>query len=212
MAAKLLLFLAHAAIVAPQCCFADSGKEAPYEKVSIGAGKIAVPKGWRDSKKLGPNIVLFRGGDGIGVPAFDETRAPLQIGLTVEKFADAKEPLKSIMNDLVEAAKKAPRLELVGKETVETIRLSDGTEAMLLKVEFIKEGRRRSLQMKLVAKDAGSNAWIVSGHLVGGKESRWPTTDSTLAKWLEAHVRSFTLEATKFDAEKVNAAYKSREQ
>ena len=67
---------------------------------------------------------------------------------------------------------------------METIKLSDGTEAMLLKVEFIKDGNRRSLQMKLVAKDTDSNAWIVSGHLVGGKESKWPTADSSLAKWL----------------------------
>lgn len=99
---------------------------------------------------------------------------------------------------------------MVGKESIETIKLSDGSEAAFLKAEFIKEGTRRSLQMKLVVKDADSNAWIVTGFLAGGKESKWPTAESSLAKWLAAHVTSFSLDEKQFDAEKVKAAYKDR--
>ncbi|MEX0716796.1 MAG: hypothetical protein WD066_09420 [Planctomycetaceae bacterium] len=155
---------------------------------------------------------LYRQGDGIGVPAVDETDAPLQIGMTVEKFRPAKETIDEIANGLAERAKKVRRLELVGEETVEAVELSDGTAASLLTVEFIKDGSRRSLQMKLVAKDPNGNVWIASGQLVGGKESKWPTADSDLADWLKAHLTSFCLDPEKFDAEKIQAAYVKRDE
>jgi hypothetical protein len=185
--------------------------EAPFDVVTAGpGGKIAVPKGWRSFDKIKPEMLIYRQGDGIGVPALDETQAPLQIGMTLEKFGGSKETPRQIVDQLAAAAKKAPRLEIVGEESVQAVQLSDGTAAILLKAEFVKEGRRRSFQMKLVAKDADSNAWIVSGHLVGGKESKWPTAQSNLVKWLEAHLVSFCLDGQKFDAEKVATAYKNR--
>jgi hypothetical protein len=207
----ILLSLIGASTRALPARAADKGAEQPWELVSLGPGKIAVPRGWRSIEKIKPNMPLYRQGDGIGVPALDETKSPLQIGLTAEKFANSKESVKEIMNGLVEGAKKAPGLELVGKESVEVVKLSDGTEAMLLKAEFIKQGSRRSLQMKLVTKDADSNAWIISGHIVGGKESKWPTVGSSLAKWLEAHLTSFTLDEKKLDVDKLKAAYKDRD-
>lgn len=190
---------------------ADRAAETPWELAAVGPGKIAVPKGWRSFDNIHPRMVLFRSGDGIGVPASDETNAPLQIGLTVETFPGAKEPIKYIMESLVQQAKKAPRLELVGKESVEAIKPSDGSEALFLTAEFIKEGHRRSLQMKMVVKDADSTAWIVSGHLVGGKESKWVTPKSILAKWLRAHLTSLSWEEKKFDEAKLRAAYKERD-
>jgi hypothetical protein len=63
------------------------------EVLSVGSGKIAVPAGWRNFDNLKPNMILFRQGDGVGVPILDETRAPLQIGLTVERFAKSKESI-----------------------------------------------------------------------------------------------------------------------
>lgn len=204
-----LLSLVGVVLGAPLARSADKGDATPWEVVSVGPGKIAVPKAWRSLDKIKPNMPLYRQGDGIGVPELDETKSPLQVGLTVEKFPGSKESLKEIMSGLVDGAKRAPRLELVGKESVETIKLTDGTEAMFLKAEFIKEGSRRSLQMKLVVKDADSNAWIVSGYLVGGKESKWPTMGSNLAKRLETHLTSFCLDEKKFDVEKVSAAYKN---
>ena len=190
---------------------ADGTAEAPWELVAVGPGIIAVPRGWRNFDNIQPGMVLYRSGDGIGVPALDETKAPLQIGLTVEKFPGAKGPIQNIMNRLIQRAQRAPRLELVGKESVESIELSDGTEALLLTAEFIKEGRRRSLQIKLVVKDTDSTAWIVSGHLVGAKESKWPTPESGLAKWLRAHLTSLNWDQRKFDEAKLRAAYKNRD-
>jgi hypothetical protein len=89
----------------------------------------------------------------------------------------------------------------------ENMRLSDGTEATLLRLEFFKGERRRSLQMKLIAKDKNSTVWIVSGTLVGGKESRLPTPESAMAMWLAAHMTSLTFDPAKLDGDKLNRAY-----
>jgi hypothetical protein len=143
--------------------------EPRWETVAIGSGKLAVPKGWRAFDGIQPRMVIYRQGDGIGVPKVDETGSPLQIGLTVEKLSASKESVQEIMDRLAEQAKKAPRLELVGKESVEDLKLADGAAGKFLTAEFIKEGSRRSLQMKLVVQDGDGTAWIVSGYVVGGR-------------------------------------------
>lgn len=186
-------------------------RETPWSVVSFGTTRIAVPKAWRNFDKMKPNMPLYRQGDGISVPRLDETQAPLQIGMTVETYPGTQESIGAIVTSLVETGKGTPRLELVGKESVQSIKLADGTDAKLLTMEFIKQGNRRSLQMKLIAKNADSTAWVVSGHIVGGKESKWPTPESSLAKWLEAHLSSLTFDEKAFNPEKLNAAYKSRE-
>jgi hypothetical protein len=178
---------------------------APYEVVVVGTGRIAVPKGWRNLDQAA-NKVLYRQGDGIGVPAADETGDPLQIGMVVETFGTAKESIEEIMDSVIAGAKGDPRLELVKKD-VTKVKLADGTDALLLRAEFIKAHIRRSYQTKLVTKNAGANVWIVSAHLVGGKDSEWPRAGSRLAKWLEAHLTSFTFDGSKFDAKKVDAVY-----
>lgn len=176
--------------------------------ISVGTGKIAVPKGWRDFRGIRPPMVLYRQGDGIGVPIVDETGSALQTGMTAEKFPTAKQSVGEIMDGLVKGAKQAPRLELVGKETVEDVKLADGTAGKLMTAEFVKEGRRRSLQLKLVVKDDQGTAWVVSSHLVGGLESKWPKPGSKYAKWLRAHLASLSLDPEKFDPKSVDAAYK----
>jgi hypothetical protein len=170
---------------------------------------MVVPAGWRAMPALvrGP-MRLYRSGDGIGLPAVDETGSPLQIGMTVEKFAAAKETVDAGVDALVKAAKSQPALDLVGKEQVEAVTLRDGTEAKLLTMEFIKEGRRRSLYMKLVAKDGAGNSFVVSGFVVGGLKSTLPTKGSVVATWLRAHVESFVLDAGKVDTTKMEEVYR----
>ena len=157
-----------------------------------------------------PTMPLFRQGDGIGVPSVDETGAPLQIGLTVERFPAAEQSTETIGRELVKGATKDPRLEKVGKESVEAVKLFDQTEATLVTTEFIKSGNRRSLQIKLIGKDAAGQIWIVSGFLVGGRDSKWPTPTSKLGAWLRAHVISLTLTSKDVDQKSLEAAYQIR--
>jgi len=165
------------------------GSGEPY----VGEGfALVIPPGWRNITDLAfGNRKLYLNGDGIGPPAIDETGAPLQIGMTVEMWANTTDSLEKGLEDLISNAKRNRRLEFVGEAKVDSYRLTDGTNAALLTMGFIKEGRRRSLQMKLLAKDSDSNGWIVSAFLVGGKDSTIPTADSTVAKLLRAHVTSF---------------------
>lgn len=204
--------LVAAAVAASPVRSIGKDTERPWDVVSVGRGKIAVPKGWRNLDKVKPGMVIFRQGDGIGVPKEDETGSPLQIGLNIEMFPKIKESLRQIADGLAEEAGKTPQLEMIGKELIEKGRLSDGTESMLLTAEFIKEGDRRSLQMKLVVKDAEATVWIVSGHLVGGKDSRLPAAKSKLAIWLRAHLLSLSLDGRKFDARRLETAYRERDQ
>ncbi|MGH8622416.1 MAG: hypothetical protein ACRET3_09780 [Burkholderiales bacterium] len=154
---------------------------------------------------------VYRQGDGIGVSAVDETGAPLQIGLTVEKFPPARESTATIARELARSATRNPQLEMVGKESVEAVQLFDKTATTLVTTEFIKAGSRRSLQMKLIGKDRKGQIWIVTGFLVGGKDSKWPTPTSKLGAWLRAHVVSLTLTGMEVDQKSLAAAYRDRD-
>jgi hypothetical protein len=183
----------------------------PWETASADPAKVAVPKGWRSMDGIKRTMPIYRQGDGIGVPAVDETGAPLQIGLTVERFPPAEESTETIAKELAKGSMKNPQLEMVGKESVEAINLADQTAATLVTTEFIKGGSRRSLQMKLIGKDSKGQVWIVTGFLVGGKESKWPTPKSKLGTWLRAHVVSLTLAGTEVDQKALEAAYRDRD-
>lgn len=178
----------------------DDGK--PFEIVRIDTAALAVPKNWRTLPARSRQMLMVRSGDGIGVPATDEAGEPLQIGLTVERFPAGKDPLDVGVEQLLKSAQANPRLEIVGKESTEKLKLTDGTEAVLVTMEFVKEESRRSLQIKLLVKDAKDDGWIVSGFLVGGKESKLPTAKSDLSQWLRTSIVSFCLDATKIDATK----------
>jgi hypothetical protein len=177
----------------------------PWEVISFEGGAIAVPRGWREFPSLG-RMVLHRQGDGVGVPALDENREPLQTGLTVEKFPNTKESPKEGVQGLLRQLKRNRGLQLVGKEAVEPLKLSDGTEAMLLTVELLKGKDRRSLYMKMAVNDKDGNGWIITGYLVAGKASKIPSPDSELAKWLRAHVTSFCLDKAKLNEDNLKKA------
>jgi hypothetical protein len=185
--------------------------EKPWEGVRIGGASIAVPKNWRAVPSPQRQMVLFRQGDGIGVPAVDETNSPLQIGLTVERFPKTTETLKEGIDGLVKAAQRNRRLKQVGKESIDTIQLADGTDAMFLTMEFIKDRDRRSLQMKMLVKDENANGWVISGFIVGGQDSKIPTPGSDVSKWLRAHLESFVFDANRMDDKQLREQYGRRE-
>jgi hypothetical protein len=184
---------------------AREDEETPWEEVAVENGRIAIPRGWRAMDFLKPPV--YRVGDGMGtVPVVDETGEPLQVGINVERFPEMSISLERAIDGLIEDAKAGGRLQLVQHE-VEELELADGTAARLLTTQFIKEKTRLSLQMKLVVKDAEATVWVVNGYVVGGRESTWPTPESRLTRWVEAHLKSFTLDGEKFDTEGLRAAY-----
>jgi hypothetical protein len=192
--------------------FAEAPTTQPQEEKNWEAAKgegfaLIVPRGWRSFDRPPGRMKLHLTGDGIGVPMVDETGAPLQIGMTVECFPNTKDAPADGAAALVKNAKRNPRMELVGKETTEKVTLADKSEGLLLVMEFIKDGSRRSLQMKMLVKDSKDNGWVVSGFLVGGKESKWPTHNGVLIAWLKSHMTSFVLDADKLDEAGVREAH-----
>jgi hypothetical protein len=157
---------------------------------------LSVPKGWRSQKSLlSSNMLLFMLGDGKGLPALDENGSPLQVGITVERFA-TEETLDEGIAALVKAAKQASQLRIAAEPTVEETQLRGKTRAKVLTTEFIKPSGRRSLQLKVCLKGRESDAWVVSGWVVAGERSVLPKPDSDLAKRLRALLKTFSLRAS----------------
>ena len=50
----------------------------------------------------------------------------------------------------------------------------------------------------------------ITGFLVGSKDSGWPTPESQLAIWLQAHIMSLTLTGDAVDEPGLEAAYRDR--
>ena len=183
-----------------------------WDVAASGSVSVAIPRGWRNFDGMAPRMVIYRQGDGVGVPFADETGSPLQIGLTVEKFATSDDTTELIAKKTAEGAKRDPRLESIGDGTFVPVTLSDRTEGTFFTKEFIKSGHRRSLQMKLVVKDAETRVWVVSGYIVGGKDSRLPTPSSSLALWLKAHMLSLTVGGQAIDPKPLETAYNEGQQ
>lgn len=183
-------------------------RDHPWEIVTAGTLALAVPKGWRSFDGIQPAIVIYRQGDGIGVPLFDETEAPVQIGLTVERFPVSQKSLEVIAAETAKGAERDPRLKRVKKDQSESITLTDQTIGVFTTSEFIKSSVRRSLQMKLFMKTADGSVWVVSGYIVGGKDSSWPAPGSSLGVWLRAHMVSVTLTGKEIDGPALESAYR----
>ena len=182
----------------------------PWEVAATGPASLAVPRGWRVLDGLRPNTVLFRQGDGIGIPAQDDTGEPLQAGLVLEQLTDAKGTLREVAADVIAGAKKDARLKPTADSTIEPMKLSDSTDAVVVTSVFLKEGQRRSLQLKLIARGSDSRTWMVSGFLVGGKDSRWCTPGSEMAKWLRVHLTSLRLTPGNVDEKPLREAYRGK--
>lgn len=201
------LCLLLAAVAACALCAQDTKSTVDWETASAGPAKIAVPKGWRTFDGLQPTMPIFRQGDGMGVSTVDETGAPVQIGLTVERFPPATEGTEAIAKEIALGASRNPNLKPVGNETVEALELSDRTKATLITTEFIKASTRHSFYLKLVAKSDSGDVWVATGYIVAGRNSSWPTAKSSLAAWLRAHVISLTVAGKEIDRKALERAY-----
>jgi hypothetical protein len=169
---------------------------------------IAVPAAWSEMKALqNAKRPLHAPGDGKGVPMFDDTNAPLQVGMGVEHFEGFKMTLDECVKSQVESATNAPRLKQIGNTKKRSLKLSDGRDAVLLIFEFEKEGGRHSTQVKLITKGSGDDHWVASAWAVGSKDSKILGHDKPLVTWLVAHVETFVLDPKKFDREKLPPAF-----
>ncbi len=187
---------------------APSDAQAAHHVLKRDEFAIALPAGWQPAEGMGgPVMKLYCAGGGNGVPLVDEHGSPLQIGLTVKYLPGARGTLEEGARQLIAAAQHDSRLELIGEPKTEKVTLSDGGEALLLTTEFVKDGRRRSLQRKLLVKDADDKAWIISTFIVGSKQSQLPQADSPLAKWLQSFGNSFVFDAEKLDESKLPGPY-----
>jgi len=184
---------------------ADS--QAPWEVLVLGRASIAVPRGWRNLDGLRPNTLVFRQGDGSVIPPLDDTGQPLQAGLVVEQRRDSGS-LREIARELVSGVQRDPRLRPLYTPSIDPVRLSDSTDAVLVTAVFVKDDQRQSLQFKLVARSSDAQTWVVSGFLVGGKGSRWCRAESDLGDWVRAHVLSLTFNASRSQSSDLREAYR----
>lgn len=178
---------------------------------SAGTAKIAVPEGWRIVDGIQPAMLIYRQGDGEGVPAADETGAPLQIGLSVERFEPQQDSTDVIAKDIANRASANRDWKLNGPELTEAVVLSDESRATLITTGFFKGADRRSFYLKLVAKGRNHEVWVVTGYIVAGTNSALATRNSPLAVWLRAHVVSLTLNGSDINSKSIGLAYRVRE-
>lgn len=163
------------------------------ERFTTEEFSVLIPKGWSNSQQLTSGIKkLFIVGDGKGVSVFDDNRAPLQLGMSVEHYPD-KELIEDRIRILTEDARTAPQRTLASEPAVEQVELADGTKASLMIVEMIKQETRRSLYMKLLVQDQSGTTWATSAWIVASKDSKLPITDSDLANRMQSFIQSFTL-------------------
>jgi hypothetical protein len=192
-----------------QCAFGagETASGDPWDLVSADSAAIAVPKDWRRFDGMQPTMPIYRQGDGIGVPSVDETGAPVQIGLTVEKFPPEADDTDAIAREITKGAALNPELKMVGQGKFEALVLSDRRKATLVTTEFLKGTQRRSYYMKLVTKGDSGEVWVATGYIVAGRDSELPNPKSALAVWLRAHVVSLMVTKRELDRNALEAAY-----
>jgi hypothetical protein len=160
----------------------------PYKDADL---TIQVPKGWR-LMKPGGKFLFHLTGDGIQLPATDGT-APLQAGMSVEKYPNTKEPVTAGAASLVKAASAGGAFKPSEPGKVDAVKLSDGNPAALITMQGVKNGTRTSLQLKLLTKGEGDTGYVVSAWLVGAPGSKIATASSPEAQALTALLKSVTL-------------------
>ena len=155
--------------------------------------RLAVPEGWGRFTALeqGSRVVHLVG-DGKGLPAVDERGGPLQVGLSIERFAgDAT--VDARVESLTAESKAAPGRTLVGQVETETVKLAGGADGRMMYVTFDKGRGRKSFYEKLVVADPRGGTWVVTGWIVASADSTLPRRGSVLEKRLLPYVQSLTV-------------------
>ncbi len=208
-ALAILAFALTAALAAPAPKAADEagGCEVLHEKDF----SVVLPRDWRKMDLAGTHYRVYLNGDGMLTPIADATGQPIQVGLTIEPYPNQKGNVLDGARRNVAAIDRNPDLKRVGEPVYKEFKLSDGTPAVLVAVEFIKEKTRRSSYQKVFVVDKDSTGWVLSAWIVAGKDSDFAAKNPAITNILQAHVCSFCLDKDKLDVEPVKKAYKDAE-
>lgn len=186
----------------------------PYEVVTmkwdmrIVLAGIAVPRQWQKVDTFSERIYLARKGLGDGVPEKDETGQTLTMGIVVTNAYEEEAELSVILAEHLKISKmRKLKTATIEKESTEKLTLADGTEALLLTLEYT-QGERRALEYILLAKTTQNRPWFASGVIEAGKASKIPTTASPQAAQVRQSVVSFCFDPTKVDTSKWKTAGK----
>lgn len=159
---------------------------------------IAVPTGWERKPQTGPMMVLHVGVDGV-----DETGQPLRCGLTVERAPGGADAVAvaapAHANELLRRFREDSSFRIIGEPTVETVRLSDGRDAALLKLQAYRGPDRRTSIAKLVVV-RGNLRWVTSAFVTAGRNSGMADLDDGTFLRLSAFQQTFTTDPATFDA------------
>ena len=161
---------------------------------------MAVPNKW-GNRPPKANMVLFLAMKDIK----DETRQPLDLGLTVERLGKATDSLDDEAKKLIERYSQEKSIAVEGKPTVEHDKLADGTDAVRVTLSLLA-GNRRTLMQKLFV-NSKDHRWVVSAYITAGDKSVLTEPDRDMAQKLRAHLLSFTLDPNKIDQAPLNKAY-----
>jgi len=182
--------------------------DAPFEIASVEGAAIAVPRGWENLDKFTPSVLIFRKNKSNEAAA--QTPSEPQIQIILEKIR-IHPPIEQAMGVVAQRILAEPATDMVSRPAGENIKLADGTPAMIMTIEVIREGKKRQLILKVLAKSDDKNGFIVTGTVSAPKESKIPTADSAETKWLRELVKSLVLNPEKLDTQKVKDAFTDRD-
>ena len=193
----------------------DAAEQAPrparvQPTVHKGDGwAMAAPSDWGVFRQAPRSTVLHLIGDGrADVPRLDGTLSAIQAGLTVERFAAGKHTLDEFVANDIKQLDDATRFQVTRKPEFEDVTLDDGTEARLMRVEFVRvERRRMSVHRKLYCFDPQGRGVVATGFLVCGRGGAPFVEAMGLPAFLEAHLKSLVFDADKLNADKLKPLY-----
>lgn len=162
---------------------------------------LRFPLGWMPFPPAGAARIIIRS-PGTGALAADETGAPLQVGLAVERYDgpyDSAEAFSALVRAGVE---EDPAVEQLHRVESWDVRLCGDRTGRMHVFEFDKAGTdRRSQYQKLAVVDASGRGWIALSWAVASRESRLVAGDSPLTLRLRPWVQAFCLQPGEVDTE-----------
>lgn len=158
---------------------------------------MMIPRGWRRMGELETGgRMLYLNGGGIAAAKTDETGTVLHIIVTIERSPKTTIPLAARAKEVVKDIRSNSRLQLVGEAKIDSVSLSDGTAALLVTMEVIRMGCRRTLEMRLLTQDNASSHWVATGIVNGSIDSIKPAPGGMLGEMVRGHLTSLCFDAS----------------